>query len=79
MLNSVETQIAVVGAGPAFWTDALAWGRERGLLTPTETGILGGLANTAGRAPTERQAAGAVEALNKLQSEGYAGELSFGS
>ena len=79
VLNSVETQIAVVGAGPAFWTDALAWGRERGLLTPAETGILGGLANPAGRAPTERQAVGAVEALNKLQSEGYVGELSFGS
>ena len=48
---------------------------ERGLLTPTEAGIPGGLANAAGRAPTERQAAGAVETLNKLQSEGYAGEL----
>lgn len=75
VLNSVEAQIAVVNAGPAFWTDVLAWGRERGLLTPTEVGILGVVASPAGKAPTERQAAKAVEALNKLQTEGYTGEL----
>ena len=75
VLNSVEAQIAVVSAGPAFWTDALAWGRERGLLTSTEVGILGVVASPAGKVPTERQAAKAVEALNKLQAEGYTGEL----
>ena len=79
MLNRVEMQIAVVGAEPAFWTDALAWGRERGLLTSAEAGMLGVLANAAGRALTERQAAGAVEVLSRLQSEGYAGELPIGS
>ena len=77
-LNSVEAQIAVVNAGPAFWSDVLAWGTERGLLTPTELGVLGVVASPAGKAPTERQASKAVEALNKLQSEGYAGELSPG-
>ena len=74
-LNSVEAQIVVVRAGPAFWADALAWGRERELLTPTEVGVLGVAASPAGSAPTERQAAKAVAALAKLQSEGYAGEL----
>ena len=77
-LNSVEVQIAVVNAGPALWAAALAWGTERGLLTPTEVGVLGVAASPAGRTPTERQAARAVEALSKLQSEGYAGELSSG-
>ena len=77
-LNSVEAQIAVVNAGPAFWTAALAWGTERKLLTPTEVGILGVVADPAGRTPTERQAFRAVEALGKLQSEGYGGELSPG-
>ena len=77
-LNSVEAQIAVVNAGPAFWSDALAWASERGLLSPTELGVLGVVANPAGRTPTERQAFRAVEALGKLQSEGYAGELSPG-
>jgi len=74
-LNSVEAQIAVVKAGPEFWTATLAWGTERGLLTPTEAGVLGVAANPAGKTPTERQASKAVEALTKLQSEGYIGEL----
>ena len=75
-LNSVQAQIAVVTAGPAFWAAALTWGKQRGLLTPTEVGVLGAAATPAGRAPTERQASRAVEALTKLQSEGYRGELS---
>ena len=74
-LNSVQAQIAVVTAGPAFWAAALAWGTERELLTPTEAGVLGAAANPAGRALTDRQASRAVEALTKLQSEGYSGEL----
>ena len=77
-LNSVEAHIAVVNAGPAFWADALAWGGERELLSPTELGVLGLVANPAGRTPTERQASTAIEALSKLQSEGYVGELSSG-
>ena len=78
-LNSVEAQIAVVNAGPAFWAAALAWGKKRGLLTPTEVGVLGVAAAPAGRSPTERQASRAVEALGKLQAEGYGGELSPGT
>jgi len=78
-LNDVEAQIAVVNAGPAFWADALAWGRERKLLTPTEVGVLGVAADSAGRPPTERQAARVVEALGRLQAEGYAGALPSGS
>ena len=78
-LNSVEAQIAVVNAGPAFWDAALAWGRERGLLTPTEVGVLGVAADPRGRTPTERQASKLVDALSKLQSEGYGGELSSGA
>ena len=74
-LNSVEKHIAVVNAGPAFWADALAWGTKRELLTPTEVGVLGVVAVVGGKTPTERQASKAVEALSKLQSEGYAGDL----
>ena len=77
-LNSIETQIAVVEAGPAFWADVLEWGRTRGLLTPTEVGVLRVVTNRTGRAPTERQCRKAVEALGKLQSEGYAEELPSG-
>ena len=77
--NSVEAQIAVVNAGPAFWAAALAWGKEQGLLTPAEVGILGVAARPAGKTPTERQVSRAIEALSKLQLEGYAGELSSGA
>ena len=72
-LNGIEAQIAVVNAGPAFWTDALAWGSEQRLLTPTELGVLRGVA--AGKPPSDKQSFRAVEALKKLQSEGYTGEL----
>ena len=78
-LNSVQAQIAVANAGPAFWAAALAWGTERELLTPTEVGVLGAAANPAGRTLTDRQAYRAVEALGKLQAEGYGGELSLGA
>ena len=78
-LNSLQAQIAVVNAGSAFWAEALAWGRERGLLTPTNVGVLSVLANPAGRTLTERQASRAVEALSTLQSEGYTGNLSSGA
>ena len=72
-LNGIEMQIAVVNAGAQFWAEVLAWGRERRLLTPTEIGVLCRV--TAGKPLSERQSSKAVEALGKLQSEGYTGEL----
>ncbi len=78
-LNSVEMQVAVVKAGPEFWRDALAWGNKRDLLSHAEVGILNFLANPGGKIPTERQAPRAVEALTRLQAEGYTGELPSGA
>ena len=78
VLNGIETQIAVVNAGPAFWADVLEWGSKRGFLTPTEAGVLRVTANRKGRTPTERQCCKAVDVLSKLQSEGYTGELPSG-
>ena len=78
VLNGIETQIVVVNAGPAFWADVLEWGSRRGLLTPTEAGVLRATANRTGRTPTERQCCKAIEVLSKLQSEGYTGELPSG-
>ena len=54
-------------------------GTERELLTRTEVGVLGAAANTAGRTLIGRQASRAVDALAKLQSEGYSGELTSGA
>ena len=78
-LNGIEAQIAVVTAGPGFWEDALAWGTERRMLTPTEDGVLRVVANRTGKTPTEKQSVRAVGALRKLQAEGYTGELPPGS
>ena len=74
-LNGIEAQIAVVNAGGQFWSDALAWGRARRLLTPTETGILGVAGRVPIRTPTDKQSSKAIEILGKLHGEGYSEEL----
>ena len=74
-LNGIEAQIAVVNAGGQFWSDALAWGRARRLLTPTESGILGVAARVPTRTPTDKQSSKVIEVLSKLQAEGYKTEL----
>ena len=74
-LNGIEAQMAVVEAGGYFWANALAWGRERRLLTPTEIGILSVAARVPRKIPTDRQSLRAVDALTKLQSRGYQQEL----
>ena len=74
-LNGVEAQIAVVNAGSQFWSEALAWGRARRLLTPMETGILEVAARVPTRTPTDKQSSRAIEILGKLNREGYSGEL----
>ena len=74
-LNSVETQIAVVNAGPDFWADVLAWGSERKLLSDTDTGVLHVVSGNTGKTPSDRQCARAAETLERLQAEGYPGEL----
>ena len=75
--NDIEAQVAVVEAGPAFWREAVEWSDPRELLSPTELGVLSHLAT--GGTPTERQSQVAVQALSRLQSEGYNGELDAAS
>ena len=74
-LNGIEAQIAVVNAGSQFWSDALAWGRARRLLTPMETGILDVAVRVPTRTPSEKQSSKAIEVLSKLQAEGYPAAL----
>ena len=70
MLNGIEAQSIVVNAGAAFWSEVLAWGVRRKLLSPTEIGVLEVAAAMPARIPTERQSTKIIEALRKLQSEG---------
>lgn len=74
-LNGMEAQIAVVNAGGHFWADALLWGRENGLLTPKEIGILNVAASIPRRMPTDRQSLAVLRALARLCSRGYQQEL----
>lgn len=75
-LNGMEAQIAVLKAGGDFWADALAWGREQGLLTPTEIGVLTVAAGVPRRTPTDRQSLVVLRGLAKLRSRGFQRELS---
>ena len=75
-LNGMEAQIAVVMAGPGLWEEALAWGTEHRLLTQTDERVLRIAANRRGKTPTDKQSVRAIETLRRLQSEGFAGELS---
>ena len=74
-LNGIEAQIAVVKAGGPFWANTLAWGRDRDLLTPAETGILEVAASVPRRTPTDKQSSKAMQVLTRLQSRGYTAEL----
>ena len=73
--NGMEAQIAVVRAGGYFWANALAWGRDGGLLTPKELRVLNVAASIPRRTPTDRQSLVVLDALGKLQKRGYQVEL----
>ncbi len=74
-LNGIEAQIEVVKAGGQFWKDALGWERLRKILTPTEIGVLEVAASIPQRTPTEKQSTKVLEALSKMQREGYGATL----
>lgn len=74
-LNGIEAQIAVINAGSDFWVEALAWGREQGLLSPTEIGVLKVATGIPRRMPTDKQSLAVLRALTKLRSGGYQREL----
>jgi hypothetical protein len=70
MLNGIEAQSIAVNAGAGFWSEVLAWGMRRRLLSPTEIGVLEVAAAMPAKIPTERQSMKIIEALRKLQTEG---------
>ncbi len=74
-LNGVEAQIAVVKAGPEFWSDALRWGSTRRLLSPKERGVLQTAGRLPDRMPSDKQSLLLLETLSRLRSEGYSADL----
>ena len=74
--SGIEIQAQVVNAGPAFWQAALDWGMgQRGVLTAKEVGVLQTCARMPRAIPSEAQSRVALQALAKLQEEGYAEAL----
>ncbi len=71
--STINAVMEVVRRGTeGFWERALAWRNVRRLLTPTEFGILQTAAKRgAGWAPSDAQAKRLLEAMAKLESDGF--------
>lgn len=70
--DGIEAQVTVVQAGAQFWQEALAWSVSHpGLLSPKEVGILTTCARMPRHVPSEAQSRVALQALAKLNEEGY--------
>ncbi len=74
-LNGIEAQIAVVNAGSQFWSEALSWGKDRGLLSPTEREILEVASRGTKRTPTDKQSSRTIRIFERLKSEGFPSDL----
>ena len=70
VLNGIEAQTNVIGAGADFWRTVREWGGARELLTPTEADILAVAGSMPTRIPSEKQCLRALEVLRRLHSEG---------
>lgn len=71
VLSGIEAQTAVFNSGGPFWKAAIDWGKSKGLLTEKEIGILQTAALIPRKVPTEKQSIAAMEALGKLEAEGF--------
>ena len=76
MLDGVEAQISVTNAGSAFWSEVLAWGRERKLLTHAEMGVLSLASRIPAKLPSAAQSVRIVQTLRRLQENGFNGTIS---
>lgn len=71
VLNGIAMQKAVVEAGPAFWTELLLWGKEKGSLSPKEAGVLTVASRMPTKIPTEGQSKVAFEVAQRLWQDGF--------
>lgn len=74
LTDDLTDQVRVFELGGPFWAKARAWGREKMLLNQTEFGVLGICAQMPKRLPTEGQIKVAINALAKLEGEGFGQE-----
>lgn len=69
--DGINAQSEVVTLGALFWSEALAWGRERRLLTPKDMQIIEVCASMPRRIPSDLQARHAMDALGRLRDQGF--------
>ena len=70
MLNGIEAQVAVVEAGPAFWSEVKSWGMSKRLLSPADQQILDVAIAFPAKIPTEKQSLRIIEIFRRLREEG---------
>lgn len=71
LTEGINAQAKVVGLGAEFWSDALAWGRSRRLLTPKGTQVLQICAAIPRKIPSDAQSRIALDSLERLRSNGF--------
>lgn len=68
--TGIEAQSAVFKLGHAYWANALLWGREQGLLSHKEVGVLSAAANPRS-IPSEAQSLLLIQIDKKLVDSGF--------
>ncbi|MFO1202486.1 MAG: AIPR family protein [Tabrizicola sp.] len=71
MTDGINAQAEVVTLGALFWSEALAWGRDRRLVTPKDMQILEVCASMPRRIPTDVQSRHALDTLGRLRDQGF--------
>jgi hypothetical protein len=69
--HTLNVELEVFNLGKDFWTDAKNWAKERGMLSPRENSIIEICAAIPIKMPSPKQCVIAIEALKKLQAEGF--------
>ena len=70
VLNGIEAQIKVCGAGPGLWQEVKTWGNSAGLLSPGDLQILEVAGSMPTKVPTEKQSQRVITILQRLHDHG---------
>ena len=71
VVNGIEAQTFVFNAGGAFWKTASEWEKSQTILSKKELDILQLASQIPSKIPTDKQSIVAMEALAKLEEEGF--------
>ena len=72
MINRIEAQKEVVSMGPEYWSNMLAWGKDRNLLNDIDISfIMSATKIHSGRIPSEKQCQKILNIHAKMKEEGF--------